>query len=52
MRSSLRNIPGTFSPKAHKAIVGLVQYIRDEAKRRNWPKIYFFPIDEPGDKPS
>jgi len=43
-----KHIPGTFSPKAHKAIVGLVQYIRDEAKRRNWPKIYFFPIDEPG----
>jgi hypothetical protein len=43
-----KHVPGTFSPKAHKAIVGLVQHIRDEAKRRNWPKIYFFPIDEPG----
>jgi glycosyl hydrolase family 123 len=43
-----KHIPGTFSPKARKAIVGLVQHIRDEAKRRNWPKIYFFPIDEPG----
>ena len=43
-----KHIPGTFSPKAHKAIVGLVQHIRDEAERRNWPKIYFFPIDEPG----
>ena len=43
-----KHIPGTFSPKARKAIVGLVQYIRDEAKRRNWPKIYLFPIDEPG----
>lgn len=43
-----KHIPGTFSPKAHKAIVGLVQCIRDEAKSRNWPKIYFFPIDEPG----
>lgn len=43
-----KHIPGTFSPKARKAIVGLVQYIRDEAKRHNWPKIYFFPIDEPG----
>lgn len=43
-----KHVPGTFSPKAHKAIVGLVKHIRDEAKRRNWPKIYFFPIDEPG----
>jgi hypothetical protein len=42
------HIPGTFSPKAHKAIVGLVQAIRDEAQRRKWPQIYFFPIDEPG----
>jgi len=43
-----KHVPGTFSPKAHKAIVGLVQYIRDEAQRRQWPKLYFFPIDEPG----
>jgi hypothetical protein len=43
-----KHVPGTFSPKARKAIVGLVQYIRDEAQRRHWPKIYFFPIDEPG----
>ncbi len=42
------HVPGTFSPKARKAIVGLVQHIRDEAKRHNWPRIYFFPIDEPG----
>lgn len=42
------HVPGTFSTRAHKAIVGLVRHIRDEAKRRNWPKIYFFPIDEPG----
>ena len=42
------HVPGTFSPRAHKAIVGLVQAIRDEAQRRKWPKIYFFPIDEPG----
>ena len=43
-----KHIPGTFSPKAHKAIAGLVKHIRDEARRRNWPKVYFFPIDEPG----
>ncbi len=43
-----KHVPGTFSPKARKAIVGLVQYIRDEAQRRHWPKLYFFPIDEPG----
>ncbi len=43
-----KHVPGTFSPKARKAIVGLVKHIRDEAKRLNWPKIYFFPIDEPG----
>ena len=42
------HVPGTFSPKAHKAIVGLVQTIRDEAQRRGWPKLYFAPIDEPG----
>ncbi len=43
-----KHVPGTFSPKAHKAIVGLVQHIRDEALRHNWPKLYFYPIDEPG----
>lgn len=43
-----KHVPGTFSPKARKAIVGLVQYICDEAQRRHWPKLYFFPIDEPG----
>jgi hypothetical protein len=42
------HVPGTFSPKAHKAIVGLVQAIRDETQRRKWPQIYFFPIDKPG----
>jgi hypothetical protein len=42
------HVPGTFSPKAREAIVGLVRHIRDEARRRNWPRIYFFPIDEPG----
>ena len=43
-----KHVPGTFGPKARKAIVGLVQHIRDEAQRRHWPKLYFFPIDEPG----
>ncbi|MCY2954477.1 MAG: hypothetical protein NTU53_21310 [Planctomycetota bacterium] len=43
-----KHIPGTFSPKAHKAIVGLVKHIHDEAQRRGWPKLYFYPIDEPG----
>ncbi|MBP7937467.1 MAG: hypothetical protein KA354_22720 [Phycisphaerae bacterium] len=43
-----KHIPGTFSPKAHQAIVGLVRHIRDEAQRRGWPKLYFYPIDEPG----
>lgn len=42
------HVAGTFSPKAHRAIVGLVQTIRDEANRRGWPPIYFSPIDEPG----
>jgi hypothetical protein len=46
--SGKKHIPGTFSPTARKAIVGLVQHIRDEAQRRGWPEIYFFPIDEPG----
>jgi hypothetical protein len=43
-----KHVPGTFSPKAHKAIVGLVRHLRDEAQRRGWPKLYYFPIDEPG----
>jgi hypothetical protein len=43
-----KHIPGTFSLKAHKAIVGLVKHIHDEAQRRGWPTLYFYPIDEPG----
>jgi hypothetical protein len=43
-----KHVPGTFSPKARQAIVGLVRHIRDEARRRAWPKIYYYPIDEPG----
>jgi hypothetical protein len=43
-----KHIPGTFSLKARAAIVGLVRHIRDEAQRRGWPKLYFYPIDEPG----
>ena len=42
------HVPGTFSPKARRAIVGLVKHIHDEAQRRGWPKLYFYPIDEPG----
>lgn len=42
------HVPGTFSPKARQAIVGLVQHIRDEAQRHGWPELYFYPIDEPG----
>ena len=42
------HVPGTFSPKARQAIIGLVQHIQDEAQRRGWPKLYFYPIDEPG----
>jgi hypothetical protein len=43
-----KHVPGTFSPKARRAIVGLVRHIHDEAQRRGWPKLYFYPIDEPG----
>ena len=43
-----KHVPGTFSPKARQAIVGLVRHIHDEAQRLGWPKLYFFPIDEPG----
>lgn len=43
-----KHIPGTFSPKARQAIVGLVRHIHQEAERRSWPRLYFFPIDEPG----
>lgn len=42
------HVPGTFSPKACQAIVGLIRHIRDEAERRGWPKLYFYPINEPG----
>ncbi len=42
------HVPGTFSPKARQAIVGLVKYIHEEAQRRGWPSLYFYPIDEPG----
>jgi len=42
------HVPGTFSPKARQAIVGLVRHIRDEGQRLGWPPLYFFPIDEPG----
>ncbi len=43
-----KHVPGTFSPKARQAITGLVRHIHEEAARRNWPRIYFYPIDEPG----
>jgi hypothetical protein len=42
------HVPGTFSPRARRAIVGLVRHIHEEAQRRGWPKLYFYPIDEPG----
>jgi len=42
------HVAGTFSPKARQACVGLVRAIHTEAQRRGWPKIYFAPIDEPG----
>jgi hypothetical protein len=43
-----KHVPGTFSSKAHRAIVGLVRHIHEEAARHGWPKLYFYPIDEPG----
>jgi len=43
-----KHVPGTFSPKARNAIVGLVRHIRDQAAKHDWPKLYFYPIDEPG----
>lgn len=42
------HVAGTFSPRAHEAIVGLVRTIHEEAQRRGWPRLYFHPIDEPG----
>jgi len=42
-----KHVPGTFSPKARQAIIGLVRLIHEEAARRNWPRLYFYPIDEP-----
>ncbi|MDI9434044.1 MAG: hypothetical protein QM570_20190 [Planctomycetota bacterium] len=44
----MEHVPGTFSPKARRAIVGLVKHIHEEAQRRGWPTLYFYPIDEPG----
>jgi hypothetical protein len=43
-----KHVPGTFSPKARQAIIGLVRHIHEEAARQNWPRLYFYPIDEPG----
>jgi hypothetical protein len=43
-----KHVAGTFTEKAHQAILGLVRAIHDEAGRRGWPTIYFYPIDEPG----
>ena len=43
-----KHVPGTFSPRAREAVVGLVRYVHDEAQRRGWPRLYFYPIDEPG----
>ncbi|MBN1669900.1 MAG: hypothetical protein JXR37_02630 [Kiritimatiellae bacterium] len=43
-----KHVPGTFSPKALKAVEGLVRYVQAEAERRNWPPLLYFPIDEPG----
>ncbi len=43
-----KHVPGTFSPKARQAIVGLVRHIRDAANKNGWPDLYFYPIDEPG----
>jgi hypothetical protein len=43
-----KHVPGTFSPKAHKAVVGLVRHLHEQAQRHGWPKLLFFPIDEPG----
>lgn len=43
-----KHVPGTFSPKAREAIIGLVRHIHAEAARKNWPRLYFYPIDEPG----
>ncbi|NPV49509.1 MAG: hypothetical protein HPY69_21400 [Armatimonadetes bacterium] len=42
------HVPGTFSPTARQACVGLVRCIMEEAQRRGWPQLYFYPIDEPG----
>ena len=43
-----KHVAGTFSAKARAAIVGLVRFLSEEAKRRGWPRIYYYPIDEPG----
>jgi hypothetical protein len=43
-----KHVPGTFSLKAREGIIGLVRHIHEEAARRNWPRLYFYPIDEPG----
>ena len=40
--------PGDFSPKARRAIVGLVEYLEAERKRNDWPRFLYMPIDEPG----
>jgi hypothetical protein len=48
VRPGQKHVPGAFSPKARQVCVGLVRAIHEEAQRRGWPKLYFAPIDEPG----
>jgi hypothetical protein len=42
------HVPGTFSPRARAAIVGLVRHIHEQARHNRWPRLLYFPIDEPG----
>jgi Glycoside hydrolase 123 N-terminal domain/Beta-agarase/YXIM esterase-like, galactose-binding domain-like len=37
-----------FSPKAERAIIGLIKQIERLRTKYNWGKFYYFPIDEPG----
>ena len=42
------HVAGTFSDRARRAIVGLVQHLEDERKENSWPRFLYLPVDEPG----
>ncbi|MBN1676151.1 MAG: hypothetical protein JXR37_34220 [Kiritimatiellae bacterium] len=42
------HVPGTFSPKARRAVVALVRHVQEVTRKQGWPNVLYYPIDEPG----